>query len=86
VLPSLWHGRLKNLENVTGADAYMLLLFIERRFRISESEKVKLVQLLCRYFIRRNITDTPPTRDLTNFFMAIVEKVNALSEYSYDDG
>lgn len=76
---------LKDLENVTGADAYMLLLFIERRFRISESEKVKLVQLLCRYFIRRNITDTPPTRDLTNFFMAMVEKVNALAEYSYDD-
>lgn len=75
---------LKDLENVTGADAYMLLLFIERRFQIADGEKIKLVQLICRYFLRRNITDTPPTRDLTNFFMVIIEKINKLTAYSYE--
>lgn len=75
---------LKDLENVTGVDAYMLLLFIERRFHVGDAEKDKLVQLLCRYFIRRNITDTPPTRDLSNLFIAIIEKANELPSYSYE--
>jgi len=75
---------LRNLENVNGADGYMLLLYVSKRFDISDIEKVKLVDLLCRYFIRRNVTDTPPTRDLTNFFMDIVREMNKLNEYSYE--
>ena len=75
---------LRNLENVNGADGYMLLLFIVKRFAISETEKVKLVNLLCKYFIRRNVTDSPPTRDLTNYFMDIIVEANKLETYSFD--
>lgn len=75
---------LRNLENVNGADGYMLLLFIARRFEISDSEKVRLIQLLCNYFIRRNVTDSPPTRDLTNYFMEIIKDANALESFSYE--
>lgn len=75
---------LRNLENVNGADGYMLLLFVVKRFEISESERVALVNLLCRYFVRRNVTDTPPTRDLTNYFMDIIEEANKLESYNYD--
>ena len=75
---------LRNLENVNGADGYMLLLYIARRFEISDSEKVRLIQLLCNYFIRRNVTDSPPTRDLTNYFMEIIKEANALESYSYE--
>tara|TARA_R110000765_G_scaffold9911_3_gene30873 strand:+ start:68042 stop:69838 length:1797 start_codon:yes stop_codon:yes gene_type:complete len=75
---------LRNLENVTAADAYMLLLFVVKKFDIVESEKIKLVNLLCNYAIRRNVTDTPPTRDLTNHFMDIVVEANKMDNYSYD--
>lgn len=75
---------LRNLENVNGADGYMLLLFVVKRFDISEGEKVKLVDLLCKYFIRRNVTDTPPTRDLTNHFIDIIEAVNKLIEFDLE--
>lgn len=75
---------LRNLENVNGADAYMLLLFMDSKFTISESEKIDFINLLCRYFIRRNVTDTPPTRDLTNYFMDIIAELNFINEYSYD--
>tara|TARA_R110002050_G_scaffold158381_5_gene287680 strand:+ start:346 stop:2139 length:1794 start_codon:yes stop_codon:yes gene_type:complete len=75
---------LRNLENVNGADGYMLLLFVERRFRLKESDKVQLISLLCNYFIRRNVTDMPPTRDLTNSFMEIIKKANELNSYSYE--
>tara|TARA_R110001583_G_scaffold125021_3_gene276481 strand:+ start:2296 stop:4089 length:1794 start_codon:yes stop_codon:yes gene_type:complete len=76
---------LRNLENVNGVDGYMLLLFIEKRFEIDEFEKIKLVNLLCNYFIRRNVTDSPPTRDLTNYFMDIIDEANNLNNYSFDD-
>jgi len=62
----------------------MLLLFVEKRFNISEPEKIKLIQLLCNYFIRRNVTDFPPTRDLTNAFMEIIRQANMLETYSFD--
>jgi hypothetical protein len=75
---------LRNLENVNGADGYMFLLFVEKRFHITNNEKLQLINLLCNYFIRRNVTDTPPTRDLTNSFMEIIKKANNLTEYSYN--
>jgi uncharacterized protein with ParB-like and HNH nuclease domain len=75
---------LRNLENVNGVDGYMLLLFVEKRFDISELEKIKLIQLLCNYFIRRNVTDFPPTRDLTNAFMEIIKQSNKLENYSFE--
>lgn len=75
---------LRNLENVNGADGYMLLLFVDKRYNISDAEKVKLVDLLCNYFIRRNITDLPPTRDLTNTFMEIIKQANLMETYSYE--
>lgn len=74
---------LRNLENVNGADGYMFLLFVEKRFNIGESEKIELINLLCRYFIRRNVTDTPPTRDLTNYFIEIITEINTLPKYNY---
>jgi uncharacterized protein with ParB-like and HNH nuclease domain len=75
---------LRNLENVNGADGYMLLMFIEKRFKINEKHKVDLVNYLCKYFIRRNVTDTPPTRDLTNYFMDMIESTNGLVDYNFE--
>lgn len=75
---------LRNLENVNGADGYMLLLFVEKKFNISDSKKIELINFLCRYFIRRNVTDSPPTRDLTNYFMDIIVEVNKLEQYDYE--
>lgn len=76
---------LRDLENVNAADAYMLLMYIEEKFKINEYDKIRLVDLLCKYFIRRNITDSPPTRDLTNLFMEIIKKVSKLNSYSFDE-
>ncbi len=75
---------LRNLENVNGADGYMLLLFIEKRFNINEEEKIQLVDFLCNYFIRRNVTDSPPTRDLTNYFMDIIREANKIDSYDIE--
>ncbi|MEQ9091427.1 MAG: DUF262 domain-containing HNH endonuclease family protein [Balneola sp.] len=74
---------LRNLENVNGADGYMLLLFLESKYLLSEEDKIEVIDLLCKYFIRRNITDSPPTRDLTNYFMEIIKSLNVFEKYSF---
>lgn len=76
---------LANLENVNGVDSYMLLMFIDKRFNPGESELEKLSDFLCKYAIRRNVTDTPPTRDITNRFIDIIEKLNGFAEYSFEE-
>jgi hypothetical protein len=35
--------------------------------------------LLVCFFVRRNLTDTPPTRDLTRLFMATIDKLSTLT-------
>nr|HMU05043.1 HNH endonuclease family protein [Saprospiraceae bacterium] len=75
---------LSNLANVNGADGYMLLLYITTRFRLNDEDKQYLIDLLCKYFIRRNITDTPPTRDLTNYFMEMITDISQLEMYDYE--
>lgn len=75
---------LRNLENVNGADAYMLLMFLDKKFKISEKEKIKLIDLLCKYFIRRNVTDFPNTRNLTNYFIDIIDEINNHDNYDFE--
>jgi len=75
---------LRNLENVNGADGYMLLLYVSKKYDITADQKINLVDLLCKYFIRRNVTDSPPTRDLTNHFMDIIEEIGKLDTYDFE--
>jgi uncharacterized protein with ParB-like and HNH nuclease domain len=74
---------LRNLENVKGIDGYMLLLFVEAKFPISAVEKKLLIDFLCKYFIRRNVTEFPPTRDLTNSFMDMIKEINQLEHFDF---
>ena len=75
---------LRNLENVNAADAYMLLMFIDYNYEINETQKIELINFLCKYFVRRNITDFPTTRNLTNYFIYIIDEINNLEEYDFE--
>lgn len=39
------------------------------------------MNLLVKYFVRRNVTDTPPTRDLDNIFIEIVKQLHSNKAY-----
>lgn len=70
---------LKNLERIQGAPAYLLLLylFVRRQdLQLTTDQLTSIVELLVRFFVRRNLTDTPPTRDLVLLFMNIVNAIN----------
>ena len=68
----------QNLARVRGAPSYLLLLYLEKEretLALDDGDIINTVTLLIKYFVRRNITDDPPTRDLTRIFMALIERI-----------
>jgi len=45
---------------------------------LTNAHLTSIVELLVRFFVRRNLTDTPPTRDLTRLFMTVIDKISEL--------
>lgn len=74
-------GLLLSLDRIQGAAAYLLLMVLFERKDALELEQEHLEQVvhfLIAFFVRRNTTDLPPTRDLTRIFMDVAETVLAL--------
>lgn len=80
---------LLSLERVQGVPSYLLLLLLfsqQEDLEISDGDLELVIDLLITFFVRRNTTDTPPTRDLTRLFMDIAENILPLKGgdiYSY---
>ena len=69
---------LEDLDHIQGAPSYLLLMYLMRNqlaLAITEEQINNLICLLAKYFVRRNITDYPNTRDLTRIFMDIISKI-----------
>ena len=73
-----YHKALEDLDHIQGAPSYLLLMYLMKNqfaLAISEEQINNLIRLLAKYFVRRNITDYPNTRDLTRIFMDIISKI-----------
>ena len=72
-VPAKLAKQLLNLDRIGGTPAYILLLYLmaER----PKADLVGIVDFLVRYFVRRNLTDLPPTRDLARMFIDVIGKV-----------
>ena len=73
---------LKDLERIQGAPSYLLILHLlthKDKLQLDNNHLSSTVRLLVCFFVRRNLTDTPPTRDLTRLFMTLIEKIEGLS-------
>ena len=71
----------KNLERIQGAPSYLLLLYLLMRknsLGLTDVELTSIVNLLVKFFVRRNLTDKPATRDLIPLFMTVVENISVL--------
>ena len=71
-------ARYRDLQRVQGAPSYLLLIYLAKYqecLHISDDELVKICGLLVNFFVRRNITDMPPTRDLSRIFMTFIEEI-----------
>jgi len=80
---------LHDLQRVQGVPSYLLILYFMKKssqLNIIEIDLIKIIRLLINFFIRRNLTDSPPTRDLTSIFMNFIDKLetsNYKSEMIY---
>lgn len=82
---------LVELQHIGAATAYQILLFL---FSLPPTQLqpthflADSVNLLCRYHVRRNITDTPPTRDLdtaaVELIAACVETIEQQGSLTFD--
>lgn len=73
------YDSLLNLERIQGAPAYILLLYImSNKESLELNDKIikEIIDFLVKFFVRRNITDYPNTRNLTKIFMDAVSLIS----------
>lgn len=69
---------LIELSRIQGAPSYLLLMYLFKKqseLEIPDDDLLHTIELLTRFFVRRNITDTPNTRDLNKIFMQIISDI-----------
>lgn len=72
--------QLLELSRAQGVASYLMLLFLFKKkdqLELKDETLALLVRLLVRFFVRRNLTDTPPTRDLERLFISICESLES---------
>jgi hypothetical protein len=75
------NSSFKELEHIQGTPSYLLLLYLLVKMEIleiTEEHIIEIIRILVCFFVRRNITDVPPTRDLVRIFMSIISKIKGL--------
>lgn len=84
---------LFNLNCIQGAPSYILLMYLLSKkddLNLSNEILINIINCLVKFFVRRNITDFPSTRNLTKIFMDTVSLIsnlkgsdvyNAISDY-----
>lgn len=84
---STYRKELEDLDHIQGAPSYLLLMYLIRNkaeLKLNEEQINKLIRLLTKYFVRRNLTDYPATRDLTRIFMDIISKIEESTHVGED--
>ena len=69
---------LQNLERISGAPSYILLLYLlsnQTQLNLLDEDILKIVEKLIVFFVRRNLTDVPNTRKLTQLFIDIIAAI-----------
>lgn len=77
---------LLNLQRIGGAPSYILILYLVKfleKLNVNLECLNKIVNFLISFFVRRNLTDKPATRNLTKLFMdqiAVIEEKKLISD------
>ena len=72
---------LQDLGRISGAPSYILLLYLmsnQTKLNLEDSDLNAIIRVLITFFVRRNVTDVPNTRKLTQLFMDIIAEVKML--------
>lgn len=72
---------LQNLERISGAPSYILLMYLlakQTDLNLKDEHIKEIVDTLIIFFVRRNLTDIPNTRKLTQLFINIISEVKSM--------
>lgn len=72
---------LADLERIAGAPSYILLLYVmsnQDKLGLTDGNLDEIIKTLITFFVRRNVTDVPNTRKLTQLFIDIISEVKVL--------
>lgn len=73
---------LQDLARIAGAPSYILLLYIisnQEEMKLSDDNLNTVIKTLITFFVRRNVTDVPNTRKLTQLFIDIISEIKSLN-------
>ena len=73
---------LQNLARISGAPSYLLLMYLltnQESLCLTDMDIKSIVDTLIIFFVRRNLTDFPNTRKLTQLFIDIITKIKSES-------
>ena len=75
---SIFTKSLTDLLHIQGAPSYVILLYLFRKreeLQLDDSVLDRIIKVLSIFFVHRNVTDYPNTRDLTRIFMEIISDI-----------
>lgn len=79
---------LEALQIIEGAPSYVLVLYLLIKYDdhgLEESHLAKVINLLVNFFVRRNLTDVPPTRELRDLFVRVVDELDGITSDKITD-
>lgn len=77
----IYAEELADLERIQGAPSYLLLLYLltkQEELKLSDEDIKTVINMLIVFFVRRNVTDIPATRNLDRIFMDLVVSIKEL--------
>lgn len=78
---------LLDLSRISGAPSYILLLYLmsnQDGLNLMDTDLKAIIKVLITFFVRRNVTDVPNTRKLTQLFMDIIAEAKLLQGNSIE--
>lgn len=78
---------LKSLQRAQGVPGYMLILFLmvnSEKLSLDDRKLSEIVEFLAKFFVRRNLTNTPPTYELDRIFIRVVDEIHSTESRGND--
>lgn len=76
-----YHRGLNDLLRIGAAPSYTFLIYLFSEHRDNDELIDDSIEFLIKYFVRRNLTDFPATRDLDKIFMDLIDECEKNKSY-----
>jgi len=73
-IDDLLYNEFSDLLNIGGTPSYIFILYLINEFSNQKELIKETLSFLSKYFVRRNLTDYPATRNLDNIFISLIDE------------